>query len=86
MMVHEEIAMAAVPLFTSPSAPAWPLCAGPSRPAATILRFPRRPGLTPVAPDPGEGRGFAAHSTLIRETAASWVVVALLAVVGIMLF
>ena len=78
--------MAAVPQFTSPSAPTWPVCPGPSRPAATILRFPCPRALTPVAPDPCEGRASLASSALSREIIASWALVLGLAALGFVLF
>lgn len=77
--------MAAVPSFTSPSAPAWPVCAGPSRPAATVLRFPRPRALTAVAPDWCEGRTFVRAYIETREITAAWFVFLGLALVGALL-
>lgn len=77
--------MAAAPQFTSPSAPAWPVCLGPSRPAATIRRLSCLRALTPVAPDPREGRASAAWSARSRELAASWALVLGLAILGFVL-
>jgi hypothetical protein len=77
--------MAAVPLFTSPSAPAWPVSPGPSRPTATVLRFPRPRRLTPVAPDRCEGRSFVRPGMETPEIAAAWLVFLALALVGALL-
>ena len=74
--------MAAVPSFTSPSAPAWPVCAGPSRPAATVLRFPRPRILAPVTADPSEGRTFVRPCIESREITAAWFVFLSLALAG----
>jgi hypothetical protein len=78
--------MAAVPQFTSPSAPAWPVSPDPSRPAATILRFPCPRALTPVAPDPCDGRASLASPVVAHEIAASWALVLGLAALGFVLF
>jgi hypothetical protein len=78
--------MAAVPHFTSPSTPTWPVWLGPSRPAATVLRFPCSRALTPVAPDPCEGRVALTSAELSHEIAASWALFLGLAILGFVLF
>ena len=78
--------MAAAPRLTNPSAPAWPVGLGPGRPAAAIRRLSCLRALTPVAPDPCEGRAFAAWSARSREIAASWALVLGLAILGFVLF
>jgi hypothetical protein len=65
-----------------------------ARQSATIVSLPRQavlipgpiPVLTPVAADPSEGRPLVGRASGLRDTAAAWLVVAVLAVLVFAVF
>ena len=78
--------MAAVPRFSSPSAPISLEFVDPSRQlAAAIQRFRRPRILTPVASRPSENRLLAPAAAAVNDVAAGWIVVLTIAVLGLAL-